>query len=433
MFLNIIIFFCFARGAVASGISRTPLMKVNEAVKPYTEYFENIQRLFHSFQASALVKGEARPISNLVFFQHYGEITIGTPPQKFNVLFDTMASDLWVFSSDSMGCAFCKGHRAYSSMSSVTHKSDGDFCSFWYIFGNMVGYLSSDKVQVGDMEIQQQTFCEVNVVMGSPLFSKSVDGVFGLSFGDLSNSDRPTPLVNLVEQGLSPFTFVLRRNDSSMDYSQSGELIFGGIDHNLITGPLTYTPVIKGSRYWQIKMDRVEINGKPLGCTNGCQAVLASNFPGIWGPKSEVNKIYKAIGAVLHGDCDPDHVPSISFVIGGRKFNLTGRDYVLMGLDDDSRKGCVPQIHQFNFTISGAEWILGDAFISKVYTIFDVQRERVGFADFKVDSRKSIDFKLSRNKRISVQSRASAATSSINALAVSLSLMILYFSKISIF
>ncbi|CAH1406897.1 unnamed protein product [Nezara viridula] len=424
MFTKTAVLFFLAH-AVTSEIIRTPLTRVEEAVKPYTEYFENLQRLFHTFRSSALVKNEARPISNLVFFQHYGKISIGTPPQEFNVLFDTMASDLWVFSKDSIDCALCAGHRNYNSMDSESYVSNGDFTSFWYLYGNMVGYLSTDSVQIGDMEIEGQTFCEVNMVMGAPLFSKTVDGVFGLSFGDLSKRNSPAPLKNLVDQGLTHgvFTFLLRRKGSSMDYSQNGELIFGGIDHKLITErEPTYSPVIKGSGYWQIKMDRVEINGKPLGCTYGCQAIIASNFPGIWGPTGEVGYMYKAIGAALHEACEPDRLPTISFVINGRRFNLTGRDYVLVGRDNESRKGCVPQIHQYNFTISGAEWILGDAFISKVYTIFDVERARVGFADFRDDSHKAIDFKLSK-KFIVTKKANSASTSNINVFAATLCLL----------
>ena len=75
-----------------------------------------------------------------------------------------------------------------------------------------------------------------------------------------------------------------------------------------------------------------------LACAGGCEAVLDTGTSLFVGPKDESDAINKAIGAIelIPGTGEYfvrckrlDYLPIIEFEFGGKKFPLSGHDYVL--------------------------------------------------------------------------------------------------------
>jgi hypothetical protein len=91
--------------------------------------------------------------------EYYGEISLGTPPQKFQVIFDTGSSNLWVPSKD---CGrSCTRKHVYDAGKSLTYASNGKKFDIQYGSGPVSGHLSNDTFAVGEFVIPNQVFAEI--------------------------------------------------------------------------------------------------------------------------------------------------------------------------------------------------------------------------------------------------------------------------------
>jgi len=319
-------------------------------------------------------------VNDFMNAQYFGPITVGTPPQTFQVVFDTGSSNLWVPSVKCTELA-CLLHKKYNSAESTTYKPNGTSFNIQYGSGPVAGFLSIDTVGVADLTVSSQTFAEITDVSGlGPAFAIGhFDGIMGMAWQSISVDNITTVWENMLSEGLiqdSVFAFYL-----SQSKTVPGELVFGGIDTNHFTGSLVWVNLISET-YWEVALDDIELDGKSV--TTAKKGVLDSGTSTLAGPSAEVAVIAKTLGAleVLPGEYSIDcgkipSLPIISVGLGGKTFNLTGADYVL----NPGGGACILGIMGIDIPApAGPLWIMGDVFIRKFYTVFDWGRKRIGCA-----------------------------------------------------
>ncbi|KAG4990129.1 hypothetical protein AAZX31_09G005500 [Glycine max] len=244
-------------------------------------------------------------LKNYLDAQYYGEIAIGTPPQKFTVIFDTGSSNLWVPSSKCYFSIACFMHARYRSSQSSTYRENGTSAAIQYGTGAISGFFSNDDVKVGDIVVKDQEFIEATREPGVTFVAAKFDGILGLGFQDISVGYAVPVWYSMVEQGLVKdpvFSFWLNRKPEE---ENGGELVFGGADPAHYKGKHTYVPVTRKG-YWQFDMGDVLIAGKPTGyCADDCSAIADSGTSLLAGPTTVVTMINQAIGAsgVVSKEC----------------------------------------------------------------------------------------------------------------------------------
>jgi len=335
--------------------------------------------------------GAVEPITNYENAQYYGTIAIGTPPQDFDVVFDTGSSNLWIPSVDCTDAA-CKTHSQYDHSKSSTYVANGKSFRIVYGSGALVGYLSADSVTVAGLKIVNQTFAEATAEPGLTFSAAAFDGILGLAFQSIAVDNVVPPWYNMLNQKLvtTPvFAFWLNTN-----YSQpnGGELIFGGTNANHYTGAITYVPLTKQT-YWQFVFQDVFVTGtaQKLCGTAGCAVILDSGTSLITGPADSIKKINQQIGAIEIGTTGEYVVacksiktmPNIAFEIANKQFVLTPDQYILVEVSDGT-ESCISGFYALDIAPpTGPLWILGDIFIGAYYSIFDYGNARIGLATSK--------------------------------------------------
>jgi len=187
----------------------------------------------------------------------------------------------------------------------------------------------------------------------------------------------------MVNEGLLDeplFAFYL----SDTTNGDESEVTFGGVNKNHYTGSLTKIP-LRRKAYWEVDLDAITF-GKETAEMDNTGVILDTGTSLIALPSTIAELLNKEIGAKksYNGqytvDCSVrDSLPDISFKLSGYDFAISAYDYIL-----EVQGSCISTFMGMDIPAPvGPLAILGDAFLRKWYSIYDLEKGTVGLAKAK--------------------------------------------------
>ncbi|GMT36961.1 hypothetical protein PFISCL1PPCAC_28258, partial [Pristionchus fissidentatus] len=390
---------CLLAVIAAEALYRVPMKKIDlerSAHKPkaIAEFLK--QKYIKGYKVSNYIYEEG--LSDFSNAQYYGEITIGTPGQKFKTLFDTGSSNLWV---PCKGCPnsdiACLTHNQYDCAKSSTCTKTTIPFEIQYGTGSMTGYVVDDKVCFGSENSgyctdATQGFACAMAEPGLTFVAAQFDGILGMGWDSISVDGLSQPMDQIwADKENCPeaiFAFWLNRDLSGgLDNEKSGgEMTLCGTDPAHYVGEIAWEP-LTAEDYWRINLGEVKVGGVSYA-KGPVSAIVDTGTSLLTGPPEVVDKINHAIGGREIGktgefmiECRKiKDLPDITFNLGGQDFTLKGEDYVLK-ITNGGISECISGFMGMDVPPpAGPLWILGDVFIGKFYSVFDHDNMRVGFA-----------------------------------------------------
>ncbi|PKU28774.1 gastricsin isoform x2 [Limosa lapponica baueri] len=272
---------------------------------------------------------------------YFGEISIGSPPQNFLVLFDTGSSNLWVPSTYCASPA-CFNHNKFKPKESFTFTDNGQSYTISYGSGTLTVVLGSDTLRIQTITVKNQEFGLSKNEPTQPFYYAEFDGILGMAYPSLAVGGTPTVLQGMLQQ-------------------------------DQLTQPI-----------FSFYFCRFSIGQSVTDwCRQGCQAIVDTGTFLVTMPQQYIDSFLQTVGAQLTSygyavDCNQiQNMPIITFIINGTRLPLHPSAYVL-----NDNGYCTLGIEATYLPSQNGQplWILGDVFLKEYYTVFDMANNRVGFA-----------------------------------------------------
>merc|ERR1719161_2358639 len=319
--------------------------------------------------------------------EYYGQVSVGSPPQSFEVVFDTGSGNLLLPSKECTDEA-CTSHKRYDASLSATSMQvafadqptqpvapDGtrDVVTITFGTGEMSGVYVRDNVCFGQVICAQGNLIAATEESDEPFSLVPFDGILGLSLPQMAEGPSFSILDRMVQSG------VLQKGLFSVFFGNEGEqseITFGSYKMDQMETEIFWSPVTVPG-YWQVAMDDITLENKNLGLCSSqkCQVAVDTGTSLLAGPSDVVAALVEKLQVA--DDCsNMQSLPDLGFIVGDHILNLKAEDYVAQ-----HSSGCSLGLMSLDIPPpKGPLFIFGDPFLRKYLTVYDRVNMRVGFA-----------------------------------------------------
>ncbi|OMJ76846.1 hypothetical protein SteCoe_23693 [Stentor coeruleus] len=324
---------------------------------------------------------------------YFTSISMGTPPQQFQVLISAWSPLIMLPDINSS----CSTGQYFNSTGSKTFTSLSQSSSISYVDGSTSGILSKDTLTLGStisISTNHQNFVLASSCDGSHYLEK---GVLGLGFGGGLTSTSLVATMYLAGQiPLPSFSLYLSEVGLSGEKTpkKSSVLMIGEYDLSLFAESpkdgFTYHDLISNGDQWSVTLD--EVNFESLTFLQEMSIKLDPGVEYIYGPNSYIAEIYSYIKLRHLCNLDPkkggiacychetSNFASFYFYINGHEYSIPSDHYV-------ERSDGICYIYIFG--INEQYWILGSMLLRRYYSIWDYEGKRIGLTRSINDSSSS--------------------------------------------
>lgn len=173
-------------------------------------------------------------LTNIDNIYYYGEISMGSPPRKFRLNFDTGSSDFWIISSNCTS-ASCKKHNRFDGKKSHSFKNHGLDFEILYGDGSYAsGKTCFDSVTIGRTRIDQVGFAQIDFLYG--MDDEQNDGILGLAYKSLATTGFDTLVDMAFKQKKIPSKIVGFWLTDDPKSTRDGSLSIGSVESAYFKG-----------------------------------------------------------------------------------------------------------------------------------------------------------------------------------------------------